>query len=229
MNDLLSKFSFGDVLAFIGIATAFVIYFLQRQRKALSYRVFAVTRVAPFDFDAPSPAEHDIAVEYVNSGNVPLLASDFLSPIVTDFPDSDVVVSSRRFISAFANNPPSQVTHVDSKASLELQLLNPGESARAEFRVREFKGSVRVRARIVGVNTINNLEVTRVLWWQVTTIAMFYLGYVVNRFRQHELISHFTFFVLIIPFAVMSVVHLIRTVRNQQMRWAFRPGGNQDL
>ena len=36
-------------------AECFIIYLLQRQRKRLSYRVFDVTPVPPFDFDVPAP------------------------------------------------------------------------------------------------------------------------------------------------------------------------------
>jgi hypothetical protein len=223
LTNLASRFSISDVLALVSIAAGFLIYFLQRSRRSLGYRVFDVRPVAPPDFDRPSPPEHDIAIEYVNLGNVPLVASDFVSPLTTEFPGSGAVVASRCFRSALGANTPSQVRHSGTEGVVLPPLLNPGESVRAEFRVRKFGGQVRVRARVAGVTGVANVAVSSLCWMYATAFAGFYIAFLANRIRTHEAVDHYFFLLLMTPFTILAVVQVSRVVRAQCLGWAFRP------
>jgi hypothetical protein len=223
IRELFSRFTLSDALALASIVVGIVIYVLQQQNKRLGYRVFSTKPVLPFDFRNPGPREHDVAVEVRNEGSVPLVAADFLSPIVIDFYNSKQVTSSHLFLAAFADNPPVSVSHLGREGHIQTPLLNPGERVRAIFRVQEFEGDVRVRARIIGVNRVSNVVVREAISLHLTLLLTLYLGFIVARLRDHDVIGQSSFWIFTAPYLLFSVLRIRSVVRQQFLGWMFRP------
>lgn len=214
MLDLLSRFSLADTLTLLSIAAGFLVYFLQRQRKRLGYRVFSANPIPPHDRDHP---EHEVAIEYVNIGNVPLVRDDFVSPITTEFTGAAEVLGSREFVSAIAEGAPADISHLGREGLVTPLLLNPGESVRTEYRVRRFARKIRVRGRIIGVTSIVNTVVSRTFWTHVGVLAAFYAGFVISRIRARELVDHYFFLLMVAPYSIMAFTQIRRAIRDQYM------------
>jgi hypothetical protein len=223
IRELFFRFSLSDALAVAGIVVGFVIYWLQRQSKRRGYRVFSTEPVLPSGFKRPSPRERDIVVEVHNDGSVPLVAADFLSPIVVDFHNSKQIMSSRPFLSAFADNLPVQVSHLGREGHIQPPLLNPGERVRATFCVQEFEGDVRVRARIIGVKRVHNVAFREAISLHLSLLSTLYLGFIVARLRDHDVIDQSHFWILTAPYLMFSVFRIASIARQQFLGWMFRP------
>jgi hypothetical protein len=223
IRELFSRFTLSDALAVVGIVAGFVIYGLQRQSKRLGYRVFSTEPLLPFDLKRPGPRDHDIVVEVRNDGNVPLVAADFLSPIVVDFHNSKQITSSCLFLAAFADNLPVSVSHLGREGYIQPPLLNPRECVRVTFRVQGFEGDVRVRARIIGVNRVHNMALREAISLHLTLLSTVYLGFIVARLRDHDVIGQSLFWILAAPYMLFSVLRIASVVRQQFLGWMFRP------
>lgn len=222
-DQIASPFSLSDTIALVAIAAGFVVYAFQRQRRRLGYRIFSSERVTPFDFDQPGPREHEVAIQFLNDGNVPLIAADFLTPLTVRFSDSGTVSSSGAFQSAIDENLQLTVSHSAREGLVQLPLLNPGESVRARFRVREFQGQVRIAARIVGIRQVHNMAVREVAWLHSGLLASLYIGFVATRLRDHEAIDHASFWLVATPFVAYSLIRFVRVMRQQHLSWKVRP------
>lgn len=223
ITELFSRFTLSDVLAIASIIAGFVIYGFQRQSKRLGYRVFSTEPVPPFDFNRAGAPEHDISVEVLNDGNVPLTAADFLSPIVVDFHNSKQVMSAHLFLSATVDNLPVSVSHLGREGHIQAPLLNPGERVRATFRVQKFEGDVRVKARIIGVNRVHNVAVREAISLHLTLFLTMCLGFIAARLRDHDVIDQGWFWFFTAPYLLFSVLRIVSVGRQQFLGWMFCP------
>lgn len=223
IRELYSRFTLSDVLAVVSIIAGLVIYILQRPSKRLGYRVLSAKLVVPFDFKHPDPLEHDILVEVLNNGKVPLVAADFLSPVIVDFHNSRKITSSNRFLSAHADNLPVSVSHLGREGHIQTPLLNPGESVRATFRVQEFKGDVRVNSRVIGMNRVHNVAVREAISMHLGLFSSLYAGFIVARLRDSDVIDQGWFWIFAAPFLLVSVLRIVSVFRQQFLGWMFRP------
>jgi hypothetical protein len=180
----------GATLALVGIAVSVVLYYLQRRRKALSYDVVSRTplmsvkeevqgRVQILFDGTPVSAAHMVVIRVTNSGNVPIVPSDFLRPLKFGFGETVQILSAEIMETSPSNVEASLES--DSKAVvLTPVLLNAGDTVTFKVLLAQFAGKIEVDGRVVGVKQVqtardNALPYVAMLTGIVTTMTGFFL------------------------------------------------------
>jgi hypothetical protein len=154
----------GAVLAVAALVATFVIYQLQRQRKALTYELVSKTHLLTVREELegklqvlyegePARSLSVLVLKLWNSGNQPLLASEYERPISFCLGKDARVLSAditNRAPSAVAVNMETQ----ENRLVIEPTLLNPGDSITFKLLVRDVGAYVSPDARIAGVKSI---------------------------------------------------------------------------
>lgn len=150
------------VLALAAIVVSIGVYRKQRTRKGLSKEILrrslvsvhaeAGDRISISYEGQPVRQVHLIEVALENTGNVPILAEDFKRPLEVTFG-----AGSPMTVEVAEKNPPNLEPAISTDGSavrLEPLLLNPGDRMTIRALVRDFRGSVQVEHRIVGIAEI---------------------------------------------------------------------------
>jgi hypothetical protein len=158
----------GAVLAALAIGATVGIYWLQRQRKRLSYEVVSRNRLLTVTEEHQSKLRvtYDgepvkdlsiLVIRLVNSGNVPIAAQDFATPVIISAGDR-----ARVFSAAITDTDPvellAEIEKHDEQVLLVPTLLNAGDAITLKLLVSDYGGKASVFGRIVGVKTIGNLS-----------------------------------------------------------------------
>ena len=167
MRDPLWQFV-GAMLALVALAAVFIIAILQRKRKRLSYEIMAQTSVLAvkeelrkrvqilFDGSPVTDAEM-LVLRIVNTGNIPVLASDYIRPVCFRLAEPARVLTAE----VLETNPAgidAAVSQPDvSSIALAPTLLNPRDSVVVKLLVAGHHAEVTVDARVVGVRSIEVL------------------------------------------------------------------------
>lgn len=154
----------GSVLAVAALMATFVIYQLQRQRKSLSYELISKTHLLTVREELegklqvlyegePARSLSILVLKLWNSGNQPLLASEYERPV------SFCLGKDARVLSAdITNREPSAVAvNIGTRENhlvMEPTLLNPGDAITFKLLVRDVGADISPDARIVGVKSI---------------------------------------------------------------------------
>jgi hypothetical protein len=150
------------VLALVAIAISAVLYLLQRRRKALSYEVVSCTPLLSvreevkgrvqivFDDTSVSDA-HMVVIRVLNSGNVPIIPSDYVRPVKFDFGEIAQILSAE-----VMETSPDNIEACIDPETLELMpvLLNSSDSIMLKILLARFDGTINMDGRIVGVKQI---------------------------------------------------------------------------
>lgn len=154
----------GAALALFTLATSFLIYLLQRQRKAISYEVVSRNQLLTVREELEGKLQvlyegdptKDICLlvlKLINSGNLPVSTSDYECPI------SFATGANSKILSAVVTNKDPQELSIElvvepSRVVVQPALLNPKDSITLKILVSDFAGSIIPHARIVGVKAI---------------------------------------------------------------------------
>lgn len=154
----------GAVFALGAIAVSVVLYFLQRRHKALSYEIVSRTplmsvkeevkgRVQILLDGTPVSDAHMVIIRVTNSGNVPIIPSDYLRPVHFDFGET-VQILSAEITETNPDNVDASLELGSETVVLTPVLLNGGDSIILKVLVAEFAGKIDVDGRIIGVKRI---------------------------------------------------------------------------
>jgi hypothetical protein len=185
--------SIGALLAIIAIILTVIIYFLQKSKKALSYEILSETALLSVSkkvkdrieilFEGEAVREvHLILIQISNTGNIPILPSDFLNNIKLSFNDDAKILSAE----ISDKNPQFTDAAISVVSQKELMvspsLWNGGDTITVKLLVSEFNGDVKLSGRIIGIQDIrlnnigrNTSTIFTVLFGMVSMLAGFAL------------------------------------------------------
>lgn len=158
----------GVILAIIAIAITVILYWIQRQKKALSWQVVSNTPLLSIDKEIKGNLEvlYDgkrvqdvqlIIAKIINTGNVPIKSTDYECPINFDFGENariltaEVTETSPDSLKASANVE-------GKKVILPPTLMNNRDWITLKFLVNQYDGPISVDGRIVGVKEIKKIH-----------------------------------------------------------------------
>jgi hypothetical protein len=214
----------GILAIVIGAAVAVAIYLKQRSRKSLSYKEQTVTQLRvksemkeklKITYDGKEVVEVYLTViELFNSGNVPILKTDFEEPIKLSF-GKDAQVLTTEIFRVEPKNLQVSITSDGNTITLAPALINPKESITIKSLVNKLD-EVCINGRIVGIKVIEKAEIKLRLKLLFTMFVAFYfisfLGAVLSAFVNATLSSIFVVSYVATTFAVMVLGILILAV-----------------
>jgi hypothetical protein len=104
-----------------------------------------------------------IILRVQNTGNVPILRSDFDSPVTVSFRGSAEILNAE-VLDTSPKNPQAAVQVQGRDVVLSPVLLNGGDVVDLKIVLSEYRGIEDVGARIVGVNELTKIEDRTQLW-----------------------------------------------------------------
>jgi hypothetical protein len=156
---------------FLGVLAAIIIGFISiylylrdRNRKALSYEVISNTslvvvkdevkeKLKIFYDEKPVSQLYLSLIRIVNSGNVPILASDFTRTLTLSLAEETQIVSAE-IIERHPKLLEATVGYRGNEATVNVMLLNGGDSLTVKILSSGARSMVTVDGRIVGVGEI---------------------------------------------------------------------------
>lgn len=224
----------GVLLAVMAIAVAVWVYFAQKQKRRLSVEkvsgvpLFSVgpNRIAGLQITLNGlriDKATVVVVRVTNTGNAAVPAVDFEDPICLAFEASSEVLNAE-ISSTTPESIPISVTVAANKAIFSRSLLNPGDSFTCRLLVKDSSGKFSVRARIVGVRSIDTSQRVRFGFSSamVLSLATLFISVIltpkpmslgVNSIRTEELPYLFLSFSGFIVMSIVSISDLRSTLR----------------
>lgn len=157
----------------LAIAVAVEVYFLQRKKKSLSFRVVTNTSLLPLDEAVKSEAKdklqilfdgkpvqnvHLLELEILNDGNVPIPTSDFERPLTFKLGTVTKILVEPELVRVSGRSLKPTWGSATNSIHIDPLLLNSKDSMIFKFLLDEFDGAIDADTRIVGVK-----EITRAL------------------------------------------------------------------
>lgn len=156
------------VLTSLTILVSYFLYRKQRQRKALSYEILSLTPILSMNEEVKGKLEirfsgepvqqvHLILIKITNSGNVPIVATDYERQVNLSFGEKAKILT----VDIVETTPESLQVAVQKtiegskeKALLPPILMNQGDSFTFKLLVSSFAKPITIDGRIVGVKEI---------------------------------------------------------------------------
>jgi ABC-type amino acid transport system permease subunit len=155
------------IAAIVGILLLIItiyFYFLQRQYKELSFEIISNTPILSkakeiadkiqLLYDGkPVNNVNLIIIKITNSGNIPIIRTDYERPIAFYF-DSKSKVLDAEVIKTVPDDLKIKLNTSNDKIILEPVLLNEADSLTLKIILSEYNGAIRPDARILGIKAI---------------------------------------------------------------------------
>ena len=156
------------IITAIAAATPIIIYFYQRQRKALAYDILSVSPLLTgnelqgritiqFEHRREVQNIYLLIIKLINSGNIPITAIDFESPIKILFNKDDEVLSAEVTEKNPSNLEPILEVTKD-RLILSPLLLNNGDYIIIKTLLTSYNGDIKINGRIAGIKDIQKLK-----------------------------------------------------------------------
>lgn len=163
MRDPLWQFV-GAILAVLAIIISIAIFLFQRRNKTLTYEIISRTAVLSASEEIAGKLQilfqgeavrkvHLLVLKLANTGNVPVISSDYEREINFIFSDCEKILSAE----ISETNPAKLIAELivkDKNIVLKPLLLNPGDSITLKALISGFESNIEVEGRVVGVKTI---------------------------------------------------------------------------
>jgi len=177
MDQLLALFRdpqwqfWGVVVGLLSIAVAFIVWWLSREHKELSYTVLSEAAIVnPADdvggrlqvlFDGEDVKNLTaVVLSLTNTGNTPILRTDFDEPLTIRFADGAKILDATGIGSP--DTLVAKVDHTVDVATLQPLLLNSNDTISLAFLVdNHVRGKVRIGGRIVGISQTKHVDADR--------------------------------------------------------------------
>jgi hypothetical protein len=154
----------GAVLAIIAIIISIYLYYLQRNKKSLSYDVLLDYRLLSKEsglerrvqilFDGETVRNVSVfAVRIFNDGNIPILATDFVEPLNFSFGTNSKILEAEIAECYPPSLKPAIIINKNG-VTLEPLLLNGGDSIILKLLLSKNRDHYESNARIVGVSRL---------------------------------------------------------------------------
>lgn len=158
------------VLLGLFLTVAMVVFQIRKTRrfKALSYSMRSKTKLLTLHdenigkleifFDGqPVFDAHIFEIEIRNTGNIPIISSDYEKPIEIVFAEKADILSAA-IVERVPENLELAFTLSEASTKIKPALLNPNESFTLKFLLRDNSNDPEVSARIVGISEIRKTE-----------------------------------------------------------------------
>ena len=158
---------------FVTILVAMVIYLLQRNRKEITFEVISDTLILSIGEEIKNKVQVIFGNKHIsdarlvvfrifNSGNVPILPTDYMENIKFTFGQKSEVLDAE-ILESKPTNIKAFITHETNKVILEPVLLNSQESIKFKVLLINSKvGTANIAGRIVGINRNLNIADKRI-------------------------------------------------------------------
>jgi hypothetical protein len=214
----------GTVLALLAILLSLILYYKQRQKKALSYEVLSATpllsvggeikgRVKILFDDEPVEDVGLFIVKIRNSGSVPIIKTDYEHRIKLNFGENIKILSSE-IIETKPKNLPAKIHLQEKKVVCDSILLNADDSLTVKVLVSG-SGDLSIDGRIQGVKEIinatfeNKSSKTFSNLWMLMVLG-FVFGFTVSFLRRSLGLSFSTGLVfLLLITGVLSIILIL--------------------
>ena len=154
----------GVILALLAIGVSILIYLLQRNRKSLGYEIISNTPLLTMKEELEGKLQilyegtsirnaQLIVIKIINSGNVPIAASDYERPLQFVF-DTGAKILSAEVTEKVPDNLLATITSRDNAIVLEPTLLNGKDSITVKALVSDYQKKPKADARIIGVKSV---------------------------------------------------------------------------
>jgi hypothetical protein len=223
------QFLIGALIAIVTIIVSIVIYFKQRSRKRLSYRILSNTVLLGVEEEV----KKDIQLSYkgkaivgvrllvlriFNSGNVPVVSTDYEKPISIDL-GKETRVLTAEVIKKSPPNLQSAISIEDHVVTLYPALLNPADSITTKMLVTKYENGLEVNSRIIGVSRVEELRegslLTKVILAYLAILLTWLLGSIAwsSTFRVpfFEVFSYFS--LIFYAFFALAIVAVSASTR----------------
>jgi len=163
LRDQVWEFVGGVFLGLVAIIVTIILWRTQRRRKALSYEIISRTPLLSVEdevkgkvqilFDGnPVQDIHLVVLKIINSGNVPIVSTDYERPVSLSFGENPRILTAE----VSETDPDNLEISVDiqaTKVMLDPVLLNGGDSITLKFLVSQLD-EINIDGRIIGVKDI---------------------------------------------------------------------------
>jgi hypothetical protein len=154
----------GAVIALVALAATFLVYWLQRQRKAIAYEVVSKNQLLTVREELEGRLQvlyegqpaRDICLlvlKLLNTGNVAIATADYERPVSFSTGQSSKILSA-----VVTELDPDNLIVVlkseESKVLIDPVLLNSKDSITIKLLVSDFSGTISTDGRIIGVKAI---------------------------------------------------------------------------
>jgi len=177
----------GVVLAVAALAATFLVFWLQRQRKTLSYEVISKNQLLTVreELEGRLQVLYDghpardiclLIVKFVNSGNVPVSTTDYERPLSLSTGITSKILSAV-ITDVDPENLAASIDILESRVTLKPILLNSKDSVTLKLIVSDFDCIV-VDGRVLGVKSVDKVGQTTGYHalLMIFTLACFALG-----------------------------------------------------
>ena len=154
----------GAVIAFIGILVTFLIFYRQKTRKQLSYKIITNAPLVRLSKELKPKLKiyykenltqsiNLLIIKFINSGNTSILPSEFERPIKISVGSNSEILEADIFKVVPDTIQPQIVTSLKNLELMPL-LLNSGDQIYLQLLIKEFEKDPEVDGRIAGINQI---------------------------------------------------------------------------
>lgn len=155
----------GALLALLAIVISIIIYFLQRQKKALSYSLVSTTHLLTDheEFEGKLQVLYEgqptqnislLILKFINSGNVPITSNDYERQVSILLGENSKILSAV-VIEMEPKNLDAEAIIDDNRIKIKEILLNPKDAITLKLLVSNFD-NFSIDGRIIGVKEIDD-------------------------------------------------------------------------
>lgn len=158
---------FGAILVVIGIIISIILYWIQRPKSSVSWKIIANSPLVKISseirgnlqvlFDgSPVKDIQLIIIKIINTGNVSIKSGDYEHPINLNF-DKKAQILTAEVIETNPNNIEASTNIEGNSVIISPTLLNKGDSVTIKTLVNQFNNHISIDGRIVGVKDIKKI------------------------------------------------------------------------
>lgn len=158
---------FGAILVVIGIIISIILYWIQRPKSSLSWKIIASSPLVKISteirgnlqvfFNGNSVKDIQlIIIKIINTGNVSIKSGDYEHPINLNF-DKNAQILTAEVIETNPNDIEASTNIKGNRVFISPTLLNKGDSVTIKTLVNQFNNHISIDGRIVGVKDIQKM------------------------------------------------------------------------
>lgn len=206
------------IIPFIVLLLTILFYFLQKRKKKLSYGIMYTKEHSMYEENEIKKPVKEIQIEYVNLGKEPLTKNDFISDIFTKFIEAKILHAEIVNVNSMFKNL-YEINYSNDLASLKIMLLNPYESIRVNYTVKDFSNKIHIDAKIIGVRHIGKYKISNYAKQMIYSLSFVYFILLIKDTMETGMLnlnnSLQLFFYISTSFIILMLIQLFRIIKSQ--------------
>lgn len=204
----------GACFSIIAIFVAIYIFILQKKKKILSYCILTNTRLLTVDEAIKGKLKiiYDevviqdvvlLVIKIFNSGNVPIISSDFEESLSFNFGKKTRILSVEIVDATPSILAPVISINNQSELTINPMLLNEKDGFSAKLLLTEYENCVTPKARIIGVKNLNEIKKAKnksFIQFIVLFLASISIAYQISELLFNDLFSILIFSIILVLF-----------------------------